>query len=282
MNENKLTRLVKGWLEGVSHPSSLFLIPLLLLLAAGEAFAAIPQVITYRGVLASNKSFTFADGKAVLKLTFSLYDGASTAPVWARTIPVTVAANGAFYTELKDDAGSLPQGVADSKLADVLAKMRGVPELGLTPPDAAEIKPRQKLTMGVRAARAVKAQAADVVNGRNGLAFDGVRVAELSASMLTVSNLTVVGNGKCTFSRAENRTVGGGNATVTVGGVKPGAPATEVKEAYQGAYTTASAPCDMVLTYGSGNHGAFSVILPKGGVVSGSSASVKSMTRFAR
>ena len=247
---------------------------------------AIPQVITYRGVLASNKPFTFTDGKAVLKLTFSLYDGASTAPVWARTIPVTVAANGAFYTELKDDAGSLPQGVADSKLADVLSKMKGVPELGLTPPDAAEIKPRQKLTMGVRAARAVKAQAADVVNGRNGIAFDGVRVGELSASMLTVSNLTVVGNGKCTFSKAETRTVGGGNATVTVGNVKPGAPATEVREAFQGEYTTDNAPCDMALTYASEKNGAFSVIVPRGGKVvkktNGRAANVVSGTLFAK
>ena len=252
-----------------------------LLLFTSAAFAAIPQVITYRGVLASRRPFEFQDGKEVLKLTFSLYDGASTVPVWARTIPVTVAVNGAFYTELKDDAGSLPQGVADSKLADVLPKMKGVPELGLTPPDAAEIKPRQKLTMGVRAARAVKAQAADVVNGKNGIAFDGVRVGELSASMLTVSNLTVVGNGKCTFSRAENRTVGGGNATVTVGGVRPNDNAATVGSAYQGAYTTEDAPCDMAITYQSEKHGAFSVILPKGGRVSGGSAEVKSMTRFA-
>lgn len=245
------------------------------------ANTVIPQVITYRGVLASKKPFEFQDGKAVLKLTFSLYDGASTAPVWARTIPVTVATNGAFYTELKDDAGILPQGVAYSKLADELSKMKGVPELGLTPPDSTEIKPRQKLTMGVRAARAVKSRAADVVNGRNGLAFDGVRVCELSADMLTVSNLTVVGNGKCTFSRAEDRTVGGGNATVAVGGVCPSDDAAAVDSAYQGAYTTEDAPCDMAITYQSEKHGAFSVILPKGGKISGSSAAVKSMTRFA-
>ena len=249
---------------------------------------AIPQVITYRGVLASKKAYEFQDGKAVLKLTFSLYDGASTVPVWARTIPVTVAVNGAFYTELKDDAGSLPQGVADSKLADVLPKMKGVPELGLTPPDAAEIKPRQKLSMGVRAARAVKAQAADVVNGRNGIAFDGVRVGELSASMLTVSNLTVVGNGKCTLSKAETRTVGGGNATVTVGGVKPKTHAWNFGSAYGGAYTTERAPCDMAITYDSAKFGAFSVLLSKGGRIRKTNpdpkevpAEVKTLTRFA-
>ena len=252
-----------------------------LLLFACAASAAIPQAITYRGVLASNKSFAFTDGKTVLKLTFSLYDGASAAPAWARTIPVTVSENGVFYTELKDDAGSLPQGVADSKLADVLSKMKGVPELGLTPPDSTEIKPRQKLAMGVRAARAVRAKAADVVNGKNGLAFDGVRVGELSASMLTVGSLAVVGSGTCTFSKAEDRTIGGGNATVTVGGVRPNDDAATVGSAYEGAYVTERAPCDMALTYLSEKHGAFNVILPKGGKVSGSSAAVKGVTRFA-
>ena len=264
--------------------------------------AAVPQAITYRGVL--RRAGGGEAGRTLLEMTFRLYEsGVDNSgrykegvgkPLWGRTMAVPVdfddsGSNGTFYVELRDDAGGFPLDVdRNAKLVDVLAAMKNWPELGLTPPGSTqEIKPRQKLEVGVRAVRAVQAHAADAVASKSTVALDGVRVGELAASRLTAQNLSVLGNGKCTFSTTESRTVGGGNATVTVGGVKPNAPASEVKESYQGAYTTQRAPCDMALTYSSENFGAFSVIVPKGGVVSdgapsGSAPSVKSMTRFAR
>lgn len=248
--------------------------------------AGIPQAITYHGVLMRQGGY--AEKRTLLSLTFSLYEGATnTVPVWARTIPVSIAQDGSFYTELRDDAGSVPKGMDGTKtLVDALAAMRETPEVGLTPPGAGEIAPRQKLEMGVRAARAVRARVADEVVCKNGIQLEGARVAELNASQLTAGAFAVVGNGKCTFSGAGERDVGGGNAVVTVAGVKPAAPATEVRESFQGAYTTDNAPCDMTLTYASEKNGAFSVIVPKGGKVvkkaDGSAAHVVSGTLFAK
>ena len=270
---------------------------------------AVPQAITYRGVL--RRAGGGAPGRTLLEMAFRLYESGVDSsgrykegvgkPLWGRTMVVPVdfdasGSNGTFYVELRDDAGGFPLDIdRNAKLVDVLAAMKNWPELGLTPlgptqlnplGSTQEIKPRQKLEVGVRAVRAVQAHAADAVACKSNVALDGVRVCELAASRLTARNLSVLGNGKCTFSTTESRTVGGGNATVTVGGVRPNDDAATVGSAYQGAYTTEAAPCDMALTYSSENFGAFSVIVPKGGIVSdgapsGSASSVKSMTQFA-
>ena len=122
------------------------------------AFAAVPQAITYRGVLTRTSGY---DRPMMLELTFRLYD--SKAPekaLWARTMRVPVDTNGVFYAELSDANGSDPDGIGFT-LADAMGAIKGTPEIGLTPPKAAELKPRQQLATGVRAARAARAKAAD-------------------------------------------------------------------------------------------------------------------------
>ena len=106
-----------------------------LLLLAVAAFADVPQVLTYRGVLKRTGGY---DKPTSLELTFRLYD--SKMPdqaLWARTMRVPVDTNGVFYAELSDQNGNDPDGIG-YPLADVMGAIKGTPEIGLTPPDASE------------------------------------------------------------------------------------------------------------------------------------------------
>ncbi|MBR1608994.1 MAG: hypothetical protein IJ678_05195, partial [Kiritimatiellae bacterium] len=124
-------------------------------LAAAAAQASVPEVLTYRGQLV--RTGGFAEDGENLALTFKLYD--SEAPevvLWGRSVVATVGADGVFYAELKDDNGAAVQGAAYTALVDAVAAAKGAVEIGLTPPGAGEITPRQTLTTGVRAARAAR------------------------------------------------------------------------------------------------------------------------------
>ena len=253
-------------------------------LSAGglAAFAAVPQAITYRGVLTRTSGY---DRPMMLELTFRLYD--SKAPekaLWARSMSVPVATNAVFYAELSDANGSDPDGIG-STLADAMAAIKGTPEIGLTPPRAAELSPRQALSTQPRAARAVWAKAADTVWAASGAGAESVFVGTATVGDVTVQPgaALAVFPARCTLLKkadadGSGRTLGGGeNSTVTVRDVTVAPPIgpTAFTDADL-AYVTKSAPSDMILTY-EDEDGAFNAIVPEGGRIEGADARVKSV-----
>ena len=238
------------------------------LLAAATVNAAVPQALTYRGVLRR----TGGDGQAAgaLELTFRIYDSkAPRTALWARTMRVPVDKDGVFYAELSDAAGNDPDGIGRT-LADAMGMIKGAPEIGLTPPDSNELKPRQRLSTGPRAARAARASAADVVYAPAGAVAEGVFIDAAAVESVTVQEAATLKAfpGKCTLTKMDDRKLGGGkNSSITVRDVtmvRPNWPANFTPDGFK--FTTQSAPCDMFLTY-DGPDGAFSVIVPAGGQV---------------
>ena len=254
-----------------------------ILLIASAVFAAVPQALTYRGVL---RRMGGGEQKAeAMELTFRIYD--SSAPetaLWARTMRIPVDTNGVFYAELNDTAGNDPDGIGRS-LADAIGMIKGAPEIGLTPPDSTELKPRQTLSTGPRAARAARASAADVVYAPAGAVANGVFIDAAAVESVTVQESATFKAfpAKCTLAKVENRKLGGGkNSSITVRDVKTGRASWPANFAPDGLkFTTQSAPCDMFLTY-DGPDGAFNVIVPAGGKVEdgGSAAQTISGTAF--
>ena len=204
-----------------------------------------------------------------MELTFRLYD--SKAPekaLWARTLRVPVDADGVFYAELNDREGNDPDGIGRS-LADAMGLVKGAPEIGLTPPDANELKPRQRLSTAPRAARASRTSAADVVYAPAGAVAGGVFIDSAAVGSVTVQEgATLKAFPKdCTLTRVEDRALGGLGSSITVRDVKSvrsNWPANFTQDSFK--FTTQSAPCDMILTY-DGPDGAFNVIVPAGGKV---------------
>lgn len=239
------------------------------MLAGASAFANVPQVLTYNGVLARSGGFTKTE---TLTITFTLYDvdvtnAMNAVAVWARQLPVPVYTNGYFSTELRDDIGSNPLSTNVS-LIDALSTIKGAAEIGIRPPDCpSDLMPRQRLEWNVRAGRAARAQAADIFEAKNGVNFMGghARVDELFAKNVTVSN-DVIATRSCTLLRRGARTIGGKNSAIKIKGVAPEIDAYTPKEYVVGAFTTDRAPADMVVTY-AGENGAFTVIVPKGGKI---------------
>lgn len=230
--------------------------------------ADVPQALTYRGVL--RRSGGEEQTAGAMSLTFRLYD--SNAPetaLWARTIRVPVGADGVFYAELNDTDGKDPDGIGRS-LADAMGLIGGAPEIGLTPPDSNELKPRQRLSTAPRAARAARASAADVVYAPAGAVAEGVFIDAAAVESVTVQEAATLKAfpAKCTLTRIQDRTLGGGaNSSITVRDVtmvRPNWPANFSQDGFK--FATQSAPCDMILTY-DGPDGAFNVIVPAGGKV---------------
>ena len=242
----------------------------MLALAAQAANAAVPEVLTYRGQL--TRTGGFAEGGENLALTFKLYDSEEPATVlWGRTVIAPVDTNGVFYAELKDDNGSAVQGAAYTALVDAVAAAKGAIEVGLTPPGAGEIMPHQTLTTGVRAARAARTKAVDVFYAKNRIMAQGAAVDELMVDSVTVTNGTAILPPVCYLAPVAEQSVGGGKGTVTIKGLSPARAAWPYAPASKGCYTTGAASCDMALTY-ENDEGAFSVLLPKGCKIEGSSS----------
>ena len=252
-----------------------------LMLFATAAFADVPQALTYRGVLLRSTGERKAEA---LSLTFRLYDSkAPETALWARTLRVPVDADGVFYAELNDREGNDPDGIGRS-LADAMGLVKGAPEIGLTPPDANELKPRQRLSTAPRAARASRTSAADVVYAPAGAVAGGVFIDSAAVGSVTVQEgATLKAFPKdCTLTRVEDRALGGLGSSITVRDVtapRANWPASFVQNGFK--YTTDTAPCDMILTY-DGPDGAFNAIVPAGGKVEdgGSAAQTVCGTAF--
>lgn len=248
-------------------------------LIAAAAQAAVPEVLTYRGQLW--RTGGFAAGGENLALTFRLYDSEAPAVVlWGRTVVAAVDTNGVFYAELKDDNGSAVQGAAYTALVDAVAAAKGAVEVGLTPPGAAEIAPRQTLVTGVRAARAARTKAVDVFYAKNRVMAGSAAIDELAVGSVTVTNGTAQLPPVCYLSPVAEQSVGGGNGTVTIKGLSPARAASPYAPASSGCYTTGAAACDMALTY-ENDEGAFSVLLPKGCQIQGGSAAARTVNATA-
>ena len=239
-------------------------------LVAATANAAVPEVLTYRGQL--SRTGGFAERGENLTLTFKIYDSAAPATVlWGRSVVASVDSNGVFYAELKDDNGAAVQGATYTALVDAVAAAKDAIEVGLTPPGAGEITPRQTLTTGVRAARAARTKAVDVFYAQNRIMAQRAAVDELVVSSVTVTNGAAQLPPVCYLAPVAEQSLGGGKGTVTIKGLSPARAAWPYAPASKGCYTIGAASCDMALTY-ENDEGAFSVLLPKGCKVEGSSA----------
>ena len=251
-----------------------------LLLLATAVFADMPQVLTYRGVLKRTGGF---DKPTSLELTFRLYDSKNPdQALWARTMRVPVDTNGVFYAELSDLNGKDPDGIG-YPLADAMGAIRGTPEIGLAPPDAPELKPRQKLGTAPRAARAARAKAADIVYAPTGAFAQSVNIDTLAAQSITVQKGASLSAfpPTCSLTKIEQgrtRSLGGGDSQITVRDVtasRPNWPVCFTQSSFK--YATNSVPCDMILTY-EGNDGAFNVIVPAGGKIEDNGAKVQTIS----
>ena len=248
-------------------------------LVAATANAAVPEVLTYRGQL--SRTGGFAEGGENLTLTFKIYDSAAPATVlWGRSVVASVDSNGVFYAELKDDNGAAVQGATHTALVDAVAAAKGAIEVGLTPPGAGEITPRQTLTTGVRAARAARTKAVDIFYAQNRIMAESAAIDELVVNSVTVTNGSAQLPPICYLEPVAEQSLGGGAGKVTIKGLSPARSAWPYAPASKSCYTTSGASCDMALTY-ENDEGAFSVLLPKGCKVEGDSAAVRTVNATA-
>ena len=241
--------------------------------------AAVPEVLTYRGVL----DWTGREAKKTsLEMTFRLYD--SNTPdtaLWARTMRVPVDTNGVFYAELCDANGSDPDGIGLT-LADAMGAVTGTPEIGLTPPESYELTPRQRLATAPRAARAARAKAADIVYAPTGAYAQGVNIDYAVVNDVTVQNgaslVSLPPN--CSLTKLDDgrtRELGGGTTKITLRDVKtvrPNSHSSITQDSFR--YTTDSAPCDMIVIY-ENNDGVFNAIVPAGGKIVNGAADVSTI-----
>ena len=247
-------------------------------LCAATSTADVPQALTYRGVLQRTSGYERTMSQ---ELTFRLYDSeAPDTALWARTMRVPVDTNGVFYAELSDANGNDPDGIGYT-LADAMGAIKGTPEIGLTPPDAPELTPRQPLPTSVRAARAVRAKAADVAYAPTGAYAQGVDIDTAAVGGVTVQEGASLAAFPpvCTLTQVKDwtRDLGGGTTKITVRDVSaacPNWPVSFVERSFK--YTTAAAPCDMILTY-EGEDGAFNAIVPAGGKIAGDNGAVQTI-----
>ncbi len=255
---------------------------ILFLLAAmgvAAAHAAVPEILTYRGQLV--RTGGFAEKGENLSLTFRLYDRAEpSVALWGRVVVANVDKDGVFYTELKDENGSAVVDATYTSLVDAVAAAKGALEIGLTPPGAGELSPRQPLTTGVRAARAARTKAVDVFYAENRVMANAAAVDDLIVSSVTVTNGLAQLPPTCYLAPVAEQSLGGGSGTVTIKGLSPARAASPCSPASKGCYVTDAASCDMALTY-ENDEGAFSVLLPKGCQVQGATDAVRTVNATA-
>ena len=231
------------------------------------AAMAMPQKLTYRGVLRTDGSAVQAE---LRPLTFAIYDSSApgSAALWSRTILTKVETNGVFYTELED--GNV---VSGNTLADALASAGGVPEIAVSDENGGELAPRTKFSTWVRGTRVLRTKGVDLVSVRGEAIVPGTAgVFELYADRVTVAP---GGSGQfpsdCWLTPMRQRTLGDGS-TVTLKDVLIKEDAWPYADARkENLFTTDSALSDAVVTYENAD-GAFSLVVPQGGQITGKEA----------
>lgn len=243
-----------------------------------------PSALTYRGMVKYQNKGSTEIKPGIYPITFSVYDSLRPETLlWRRTIPVNVASNGIFYTELSDEA-AVPKVLPDVKLADALASTKGVPEIGVSMDEGAtELLPRQLLSTGVRAARAHRTRGVDLAAAKDGTYVPGAAgVNELYAKKVTVSPEAGASfPDSCALLPMRTRVLGSTNSVVTVRDVVLPHPAWPAEVGASQLFT-GTAQCDAIVTY-EGEDGAFNMIVPGGGKIEGGDAAVQqtvSVTAF--
>ena len=284
---NKLVNVFNGVVEEVSNllpprsylfaPRSSLLALLLALLTATTAEAALPSALTYRGILKYQGKEGNAIKPAIYPITFSVYDSLRPQTLlWRRTIPVNVSANGVFYTELSDEA-AVAKVLPDVKLVDALAATKGVPEIGVSMDDGVtEMKPRQRLSTGVRATRAHRTRGVDFAAATDGVYVPGAAgINELYAKKVTVApEAGAKFPNSCALLPMRTRVLGSSNSVVTVRDIVLPRPAWPAEVGASQFFTGGQVGCDAILTY-EGEDGAFNMIIPGGGLITGGDAAVQ-------
>lgn len=243
------------------------------------ASAAMPAALTYRGMLRyqGKSEGDTAIKPAIYPITFSIYDSLRPETLlWRRTIPVNVGSNGVFYTELSDEA-AVPKVLPDVKLADALASTKGVPEIGVSMDEGVtELKPRRRLSTGVRATRAHRTRGVDLAAAADGVYVPGAAgVNELYAKKVTVSPEAGASfPSSCALLPMRTRVLGSTNSVVTIRDVVLPRPAWPAEVGASQLFTGGQAGCDAILTY-EGEDGAFNMIVPGGGQITGGDAALQ-------
>lgn len=236
---------------------------LILMFVCGAATAAPqpPRTLTYRGILRSPSE---SENATIARLEFRIYDsGKPSEALWGRRVAVTVAVDGEFYAELRDDNGVRLDGTTYADLEIALAAVDGAIEIGVTPVGGKEM-PRQRLTTSPRAAHAYRAKAVEVISTDANVAVPNGAVRTFS---LVTGNLTCnTKNGttlpsRCNFSVLPERIIGGEESAVKICSVKTDRAAWPT--ALAAVTGDVTAPCDMIITF-DGEDGAFNAILPEG------------------
>lgn len=183
---------------------------------AATAAGVVPRELSYRGETTPSRE------ARIEHFVFSLYDRKNaeetpTEALWARRMTTRVEKNGHFGVSLSDLSGSVTKPeLADVKLADALAKVTGIPEIGVTDANGKEIL-RTPMTTLREAHVAASTHALDVVGVTNAVVTvtGGVNVYELYAGSLTIGKRSTLPE-DCVFVPMKERFVGGATNTVIV------------------------------------------------------------------
>lgn len=177
----------------------------ILLAAAASALAA--EKFAYKGQLERADGAAFAE-RLPTSMSFRLYDRASGGkPLWGRTMPVKIEADGSFYVELSDDRGSPSDpNLAYAAISDAFASGSLEFWIGLTPGAYSELSPRQKLAAVPRALHATSARKIDSLK-TDLLVADAVAATCATAGVLCVTNSLVDAGARRDWTSPPARTV---------------------------------------------------------------------------
>lgn len=190
---------------------------------AAEAAADVPAKFAYSGRLER------ADGAQIevrlpKPMSFRLYNRATGgSPLWGRTLPVRVEADGSFNVTLSDSHGSPSDALQQyESLSDAFASGGTDFWIGLSVENYDELLPRQKLAAVPRALSAVSADRIESLKADR-LFADTVNIGNATVATLVVSNsLQSAGNISITCPDDSSPTFSSVNSTKILNGIPVG------------------------------------------------------------
>ena len=238
---------------------TLYALPFTLALALQLcAFGA--EKISYSGKLAKPDGSAF-NTSLPMTMTFRLYTGQLGGyMLWGRTMPVRIAADGSFYVELSDEAGSPVPEAATEKLAEALV-FGDAYWIGLSPGEYSEMRPRQKLVSVPRALTAETARSAGVLKAPS-LSVETLEAGSAKLDSLTVGDALRQSSGTTSLAVSGDQTLSASGVlrlTEKMHGVNIDNTSDDLP---------ATAPTDMIIMTkeAAGVHGGgwSSIVVPKG------------------